>query len=155
MYCHHSTQLQALLQLQLHSVLGSDVPKCDLHIRAAGAGCGPLGPRRLDLLQGELHHQLVGLSAEEVEAILVDSEDAGGWHSRGATALDQEEGGAEHGRGAEEAQKLGTGLVGAERLHLLPVLAKQAEPRRAGLDAVQLGRNVPLGLPPGMQGKAG
>lgn len=52
-------------------------------------------------------------------------------------------------------QKLGTGLVGAERLHLLPVLAKQAEPRRAGLGAVQLGRNVPLGLPPGRQGKAG
>lgn len=49
-----------LLQLQLHSVLGSDVPECDLHIGAAGAGCGPLGPRRLDLLQGELHHQLLG-----------------------------------------------------------------------------------------------
>ena len=45
----------------------------------------------------------MGLSAEEVEAVLVDSEDAGGWHSRGAAALDQEEGGAEHGQGAEEA----------------------------------------------------
>lgn len=49
-----------LLQLQLHSVLGSDIPKCDLHIGAARASCGPLGPRRLDLLQGELHHQLLG-----------------------------------------------------------------------------------------------
>ena len=49
-----------LLQLQLHSVLGSNVPECDLHIGAAGAGCGPLGPSRLDLLQGELHHQLLG-----------------------------------------------------------------------------------------------
>ena len=52
-------------------------------------------------------------------------------------------------------QKLGAGLVGAERLHLLPVLAKQVEPRRAGLGAVQLGWDVPLGLPPGGQAKAG
>lgn len=51
-------------------------------------------------------------------------------------------------------QKLGASLVGAERLHLLPVLTKQVEPRRVGLGAVQLGWDVPLGLPPGGQGKA-
>lgn len=45
----------------------------------------------------------MGLSAEEVEAILVDSKDAGGWHHRIATALDEEEGGAEHGQGTDEA----------------------------------------------------
>lgn len=39
----------------------------------------------------------VGLGAEEVEAILVDSKDAGGWHRGIAAALDEEEGGTEHG----------------------------------------------------------
>ena len=51
-------------------------------------------------------------------------------------------------------QKLGASLVGAERLHLLPVLAEQAEPRRAGHGAVELGWDVLLGLAPGVQGKA-
>lgn len=37
----------------------------------------------------------VGLRAEEVEAILVDGQDAGGRHSEAAAALDEEEGGAE------------------------------------------------------------
>jgi hypothetical protein len=44
----------------------------------------------------------MGLSAEEVEAIMVDSEDAGGWHSHIAAALDEEEGGAKHRKGTEE-----------------------------------------------------
>lgn len=51
-------------------------------------------------------------------------------------------------------QKLGASLVGAERLHLLLVLAEQAEPRRGGHSAVELGRDVLLGLAPGVQGKA-
>lgn len=34
----------------------------------------------------------MGLSAEEVEAILVDSKDARGRHSKVAAALDEEEG---------------------------------------------------------------
>lgn len=46
-------------------------------------------------------------------------------------------------------QELGARLVGAERLHLLPVLADQVEPRGAGHRAVELGRDVLLNLPPG------
>lgn len=45
----------------------------------------------------------MGLDAEEVEAIMVDGEDTGGWYSDVAAALDEEEGGAEQGEGAEEA----------------------------------------------------
>lgn len=45
-------------------------------------------------------------------------------------------------------QKLGTGLVGAERLCLLPVLADQVEPGRAGHGVVEQGRDVLLDLPP-------
>lgn len=45
--------------------------------------------------QAEATH--VGLDAEEVEAVLVDGKDAGGWHSKVAAALDEEEGGAKHG----------------------------------------------------------
>lgn len=52
-------------------------------------------------------------------------------------------------------QKLGTGLVGAERLCLLLVLAQQVEPGRAGQGAVQLGRDVVLHLSPACGGIAG
>lgn len=45
-------------------------------------------------------------------------------------------------------QKLGTGLVGAKCLCLLPVLADQAEPGRAGHGMVELGRDVVLDLSP-------
>lgn len=45
-------------------------------------------------------------------------------------------------------QKLGPGLVGAERLCLLSVLAQQAEPGRAGQGAVELGWDVVLNLSP-------
>lgn len=45
----------------------------------------------------------VGLGAEEVEAVMVDSEDTGGWHQDIAAALDEEEGGAKQGEGTEEA----------------------------------------------------
>lgn len=45
----------------------------------------------------------MGLGAEEVEAIMVDSEDTGGWHQDIAAALDEEEGGAKQGKGTEEA----------------------------------------------------
>lgn len=54
-----------LLQLQLHGALGCHIPQHDLHVGVAGAGCGPLGPRRLDLLQGELHHQLLGAGGRQ------------------------------------------------------------------------------------------
>lgn len=47
--------------------------------------------------QGQAQATHVGLGAEEVEAILVDGEDAGGRHGHVAAALDEEEGGAEHG----------------------------------------------------------
>lgn len=52
--------------------------------------------------QGQAEATHMGLSAEEVEAIMVDSEDAGGWHSHIAAALDEEEGGAKHRKGTEE-----------------------------------------------------
>lgn len=45
----------------------------------------------------------MGLGAEEVEAVMVDSEDTGGWHQDIAAALDEEEGGAKQGKGTEEA----------------------------------------------------
>lgn len=45
----------------------------------------------------------MGLGAEEVEAIMVDSEDTGGWHQDIAATLDEEEGGAKQGKGTEEA----------------------------------------------------
>lgn len=45
-------------------------------------------------------------------------------------------------------QKLGTGLVGAERLCLLPVLADQVEPGRAYCCTVELGWDVLLDFPP-------
>lgn len=43
------------------------------------------------------------LGTEEVEAIMVDSEDTGRWHQDIAAALDEEEGGAKQGEGTEEA----------------------------------------------------
>lgn len=45
----------------------------------------------------------MGLGAEEVEAVMVDSEDTGGWHQDIAAALDEEEGGAKQGEGTEES----------------------------------------------------
>lgn len=51
-------------------------------------------------------------------------------------------------------QKLGTGLVGAERLRLLPVLTDQVEPGRASHGAVELGRDVVLDLSPARGGKS-
>ena len=47
--------------------------------------------------QGQAQATHMGLSAEEVEAVLVDGKDAGGRHGHVAAALDEEEGGAEHG----------------------------------------------------------
>lgn len=45
----------------------------------------------------------MGLGAEEVEAIMVHSEDTRSWHRDVAAALDEEEGGAKQGEGTEEA----------------------------------------------------
>lgn len=45
----------------------------------------------------------MGLGAEEVKAIMVDSEDTRGWYCSVAAALDEEEGGAKQREGAEEA----------------------------------------------------
>ena len=40
--------------------------------------------------------------AEEVEAVLIDSQDAGGQDGAVTAALDEEEGGAKHGEGTDQ-----------------------------------------------------
>lgn len=66
----------------------------------------------------------MGLGAEEVEAIMVDSKDAGGWHWDDAAALDEEEGGAKHGKGTEEA----CSVEGCNQDHSGPSTAGQPRP---------------------------
>lgn len=77
----------------------------------------------------------MGLGAEEVKAIMVDSEDTRGWYCSVAAALDEEEGGAKQGEGAEEACSVESLLSG--HLHwdnwTATALSWQRLPEKAGL----------------------
>lgn len=61
----------------------------------------------------------VRLRAEEVEAVIVDGQDAGGRDNEVAAALDEEEGGPEHGRSTEEALRGWMGVLLCRSLYLV------------------------------------